>query len=125
MGGHDVKKDIIDIKKEGFWLVAERKKKIVAALTVTRYEKDTGLWVIFGLEIKPFLRGLGIGDQIVRDAVKKAREGGAKKVGLFVNKKNNPALELYRKAGFNVSDDLPSEFNRSSSELYLSYAIKS
>lgn len=123
MGGHDPKQDIIDIKKEGFWLVAEREGKIVGGLTVTRYEKDLKLWVIFGLEIKPFLRGLGIGERMVRDAVLKAKEGGASEVGLFVNKKNSPALELYRKAGFKESDNFPAEFNRSPDELYLYYAI--
>jgi ribosomal protein S18 acetylase RimI-like enzyme len=125
MGGHDVKKDIIDIKKEGFWLAAERKRKIVAALTVTRFEKDPKLWVIFGLEVKPAFRGLGIGERMVREAVVKARDGGAKNVGLFVNKRSTPAIKMYKKIGFKESSDFPSDFNRSPNELYLSYAIDS
>jgi len=123
MGGHDVKKDIVDIKKEGFWLVAERRGKIVSALTVTRLEKDPKLWVIFGLEVKPLLRGLGIGELITRDAALKAKENGAREVGLFVNKRAVPALKMYRKIGFKESDDFPKEFNRSPDEFYLSYKI--
>lgn len=123
MGGHDTKKDIIDIKKEGFWLVAERRGKIVSALTVTRFENDPKLWVIFGLEVKPLLRGLGIGELITKNAVLKAKAGGAKKVGLFVNKRAIPALKMYQKIGFRESDDFPKEFNKSTDEFYLSYEI--
>lgn len=121
MGGHDIKKGIIDVKKEGFWLVAERKKKIVGALTITRFKKDPRLWVIFGLEVKPILRGLGIGERIVREAIATARGSGAEEIGLFVNKRSAPALALYRKLGFNPTDKFPSEFHRSDDELYLSY----
>ena len=120
MGGHDVKKDIIAIKKEGFWLVAERRGRIVAALTVTRFEKDPALWVIFGLEVKPVFRGLGIGRRLVSEAVRKATEGGAKTIGLFVNKQNKAALELYQSLGFTISDSFPPDFNRVSFEFWLS-----
>ena len=125
MAGHDLKKDIIDIKREGFWLVANRNKKIVGALTITRFEKDPTLWVIFGLEVKPLLRGLGIGEGIVREAIRKAAECGAKEIGLFVNKKATAALGLYRKLGFKIREDFPTEFNRSADELYLSYKFDS
>jgi ribosomal protein S18 acetylase RimI-like enzyme len=121
MGGQDIKSDILNIKNEGYWLVAEMKNKLVAGLTITRYETDHSLWVIFGLEVKPFLRGLGIGERLVQTAIFKAKEGGATRIGLFVNKRAKPALKLYQKLGFTPTDSFPSDFNKSPDELYLHY----
>lgn len=119
MGGQDIREGMASIEKDGSWLLAERKGKIAGGLTVARYGKDPRLWVIFGLEVKPLLRGLGIAEKMVRDAMARAKEGGAQKVGLFVNSKARPALGLYRKLGFIATDDFPAEFNRSDDELYL------
>ena len=123
MAGHEIRDGLIQIKNEGFWLIAERKGKVVAGLTMTRYEKDSGLWVIFGLEVKPFFRGMGVGREIVEVALLKAKDSGARRTGLFVNKKAKPALGLYRSLGFEVSDSVPAEFNRSLDEFYLSYEV--
>jgi GNAT superfamily N-acetyltransferase len=123
MAGQDIREGIAGIKKEGFWLVPEMKNKIVGGLTVSRYEKNAGIWIIFGLEVKPWFRGLGIGEKLVEEAVKKAQEGHAAEIGLFVNKKSFPALALYRKLGFEATDEIPAELNRSSEESYLSKKI--
>lgn len=122
MAGHDVKKGIADIGKEGSWLAARWGEKIVGGLTVTRHEDDPELWVIFGLEVKPLVRGLGIGERIVKEAIARAAKGGAKAIGLFVNKKAKAAIGLYNKLGFNVAE-APPEFNRPENELYLLYEI--
>jgi ribosomal protein S18 acetylase RimI-like enzyme len=124
MAGHDIRDGLAQIKNEGFWLIAERKRKVVAGLTMTRYEQDPALWVIFGLEVKPFFRGMGVGRAIAEEALLKAKESGARQIGLFVKKKAKPALGLYRSLGFEVSDAVPAEFNRSSDEFYLSYEVE-
>ncbi len=101
-------------------MVAARRGKLVGALTITRHgDPAAGHWVIFGLEVKAHLRGLGIGERIVREAVDKARAAGARHIGLFVRKSSKPALALYRKLGFAESDDHPSAFNRAPDELYM------
>ncbi len=123
MAGQDIREGIAAVKKEGFWLVAERKGRIVAGLTMTQFEKDVSLWIIFGLEVKLFFRGLGIGRKLVEEAVLKAKEAGAKEIGLFVNKKSFPALKLYRQLGFVPTEIFPPEFNCAGDELYLSYKI--
>jgi signal peptidase I len=124
MGGQDIRDGIAKIKKDGFWLVAENRGKIVGGLTVTSLEKDPGMWVIFGLEVKPLLRGIGIGQKLVEEALERAKTAGAREIGLFVNKKNIPALKLYQKAGFSISDDFPQEFNKSPDEFYLSFSAR-
>ncbi len=124
MNGADIRRGIESAGKEGFWLVAEIDKKIAGGLTVTRHEKDPSVWVIFSLEVKPILRGLGIGRMMVLEALARARSSFAREIGLFVNKKARPAVALYTQIGFRSDTDIPSGFNISPDELYLSYKFK-
>ncbi|MFA5119191.1 MAG: GNAT family N-acetyltransferase [Candidatus Omnitrophota bacterium] len=123
MSGHDIREGIAEIKKKGYWLIAERNRKLAGALTMTRYENDPALWVIFGLEVKPLFRGAGAGRTIVKAAILKAKESGAGRIGLAVNKKNKPALGLYYSLGFKAAS-APAGFNCSLDELYLSYEVE-
>jgi GNAT superfamily N-acetyltransferase len=45
-------------------------------------------------------RGTGLGEALVRAAVERARERGAKRIELDVNQENKPAAALYEKLGF-------------------------
>jgi GNAT superfamily N-acetyltransferase len=123
MAGHDIREGIAEIKKKGYWLIAESKHRVVGGLTMTRHENDPALWVIFGLEVKPLFRGMGAGRAIVKAALLKAKESGAGRIGLVVNKKNKPALGLYYSLGFKATQ-APAEFNCPSDELYLSYEVE-
>jgi ribosomal protein S18 acetylase RimI-like enzyme len=123
MAGRDIREGLERIKTEGFWLVAQRGRRIVAGLTVSRSENDGELWIIFSLEVKPVFRGLGIGRMIVEQAVAKAGESGAKRIGLLVNKRAKAALGLYKTLGFKETQACPREFNRSLEELYLNFVI--
>lgn len=118
----DIEEGLIETQKEGLWLVAERKGKITGSLTITRH-KDTKLYLIFGLVVKLYLRGLGIGERLVKEAVIKAGESGAGEIGLFINRNSSAALRLYKKLSFEVSPDFPSDFNLASDELYMRYYL--
>ncbi len=122
MAGHDVREGLAGIAREGFWLVAERERRLIGGLTVSRSEKDPGLWLIFGLEVELRFRGLGAGRALVKNALERAKENGCREVGLFVNKRARPALALYRGLGFGPAA-VPDGFNRSDDELYLSRKI--
>lgn len=115
----EIKEGILKNQEEGFWLVAENLAKIVGALTISPDEKDRTVWLIFGLEVKDFYRGRGIGKKLVRVAIEKAREYGAREIGLFVNKRSYPAVGLYKKCGFKSSTSFPSSFNVQSDESYM------
>ena len=52
------------------------------------------------LAVDPEIRGVGIGEKILRAAIEKARELGAKKLFLESNTLLKPAIGLYRKLGF-------------------------
>ncbi|MFH0940405.1 MAG: GNAT family N-acetyltransferase [Candidatus Omnitrophota bacterium] len=107
-------------QKEGFWLIAKDKERIVSCVALGRVEADDGLWLINGLVVKPLYRGLGIAERLVEAAIGQAQKNGVKKIGLFVSKKNQPAIRLYKKLGFTMSEDHPKEFNLGADEVYLS-----
>ncbi|HQJ15715.1 MAG TPA: GNAT family N-acetyltransferase [Candidatus Omnitrophota bacterium] len=121
MASHDIRDSLYRVKKEGTWLVAEEKGRIIAGLTMTRYEKDHGLWLIFGLEVKLWSRGRGAGSLLVKEAIARAKASGGRAIGLFVNKKARPACMLYRQLGFKEQEAVPGGFNCSIDDLYLTY----
>jgi ribosomal protein S18 acetylase RimI-like enzyme len=59
-----------------------------------------GYWIISLSTLHPLYRGLGIGEALCRAMLTIAREGGADEVFLGVKMKNHPAINLYRKLGF-------------------------
>lgn len=131
----DIMDGLLNFEKEGYWLSAEKNKKIIGATTISKSEKDRKLWLIFGLVVKPLFRGQGIGENLVKDAIKKAKDSGASRIGLFVNKGSKAAVNLYKKAGFKVNpstllridgersrtinDKFSQEFETAKDELYL------
>lgn len=115
----DIMDGILNSEKEGFWLAAERGKKIVGAMTISKHENDDKLWFIFGLVVKPLFRGRGIGENLVKEAIKKAKVLGAGRIGIFVNKSSKAALNLYKKAGFKINDKFSQEFEAAKNELNL------
>jgi ribosomal protein S18 acetylase RimI-like enzyme len=52
-------------------------------------------------------RGRGLGEAVVDLAVRRARARGCRRVELDVNERNQPALSLYRRLGFEVSHKPP------------------
>jgi ribosomal protein S18 acetylase RimI-like enzyme len=62
-------------------------------------------WWIAGLGVRPLFRRRGIGEALVKEVLARLREGGAGKVCLEVNRASLPAIELYRKLGF---EEVPS-----------------
>lgn len=57
-------------------------------------------WWIFGLQVRARYRRLGIGQDLIRACLDKAREAGEEQVCLFVYEDNIPAIRLYEKLGF-------------------------
>ncbi len=59
----------------------------------------TGYW-LFGLYVKPYFRGLGIGKSLCQVIIDCARREGASTLHLLVREDNRRAIRLYRKLGF-------------------------
>jgi ribosomal protein S18 acetylase RimI-like enzyme len=84
-------------------IVAKRRNRIIGFVQLVKYDENTdfyeGYW-IFGLVVRNFYRGRGIGISLSQSAIEKARSGGAKEILLWVYEDNLPAINLYHKLGF-------------------------
>jgi ribosomal protein S18 acetylase RimI-like enzyme len=58
----------------------------------------------FGCAIHPKARGLGLARRILEHAIAEARRHGAERLRLTVYKTNLPAVHIYEKAGFVLSE---------------------
>ena len=97
---------------------AKKNDKILAFI---RIEEDTNLspnsctsFQISEFIVKILYRGMGIGEKLLITAIEGIRKEGAQELRVFIDESNYPALELFRKIGFNqvgVSDitDLPED----------------
>ena len=83
------------------WLVAEVDERPVGGATFLR-----GAWTKnahtadLGVSLLPEFRGLGIGEDLMREGVEWARRVGVRKLKLGVFASNERAVRLYRKLGF-------------------------
>lgn len=115
----DMEKSLLETNRQGFFILAEEKRRgIVGSLALCRHN-NTMVWLITGLQVKPFFRGLGIGEKIVKEAVVQAKKNRALRVGLFVNNQAVPAFNLYTKIGFKESLVYPSGLSPNKGESYL------
>ena len=60
----------------------------------------------FAIAVVPSKRGLGIGDELLKALLEKARAGGYKRLSLSVEP-GNPARKLYERHGFDVVNEAP------------------
>jgi ribosomal protein S18 acetylase RimI-like enzyme len=75
---------------------------IVGMLTLIVYRVPSGVRAhIEDLVVNETMRGRGIGEALVRYALKVAREAGANGVGLTTNPRREAANRLYNRMGFN------------------------
>ncbi|MDR1096661.1 MAG: GNAT family N-acetyltransferase [Tannerella sp.] len=56
------------------------------------------------LYIQPEYRSRGIGTDLIRRVIEKAKENGCRKVRWQVSKWNRPAIDFYRKIGAEIND---------------------
>ncbi|HTX62367.1 MAG TPA: GNAT family N-acetyltransferase [Acidimicrobiales bacterium] len=77
--------------------VAERDGDVVGALRVELVGPSAG---IYGLAVRPDLRGQGIGRAVLYEVCLEARRRGARSVTLEVETDNDRALGLYTSVGF-------------------------
>ncbi|NOY98651.1 MAG: GNAT family N-acetyltransferase [Chloroflexi bacterium] len=75
---------------------------VVGALTLIVYRVPTGVRAhIEDVVVDEGMRGLGIGEALMREGLRLAREAGADGVALTSNPRRVAANRLYRKMGFN------------------------
>lgn len=57
---------------------------------------------LLSIAVHPDYRGLGIGERLLRENIKRLKELGARRVVLEVRVSNAAAIRLYRKLGFEI-----------------------
>ena len=93
----------INVRDPSSTLVAARNDlgKIVGALTLTVYRVPTGIRsIIEDVIVDNSARGQGIGEALVKHAIRVARERGAGNISLTCNPMREAANRLYQRMGF-------------------------
>jgi ribosomal protein S18 acetylase RimI-like enzyme len=62
---------------------------------------DNGYY-LFSLNVRPFYRGLGIGQDLTRKVMARAKADGARELSVITKEDNRTALGLFHKLGFRV-----------------------
>ena len=86
-------------------LVARCLGKLAGFAQLVRHPPEhfpyVGYW-LFSLYAKSFWRGTGIGEKLSREVIARASAEGARTLELLVFNDNVPAIQLYRKLGFEM-----------------------
>jgi ribosomal protein S18 acetylase RimI-like enzyme len=75
--------------------------QVLGTCALRKETEDT--YELCKMAVAPEARGLGLGDALMREVIRFAREHGARRVYLVSNTKLGPALGLYRKHGFETT----------------------
>ncbi len=86
-------------------IVAERDKKIIGFIYYTLFQKNAVLIVALG--VLPEYHGCGIGNALVAQVEKFAREQKRQRLLVVTTNDNLPALAFYQRAGFQLFEVAP------------------
>ena len=81
------------------WFFVQHHETDIGTLILTTHA-DSGNWELVYMGLVPAARGNGWGRQILEFALWQARLGGARRLVLAVDEANQPALDMYHRAGF-------------------------
>jgi RimJ/RimL family protein N-acetyltransferase len=80
------------------WWIVQSKNRDVGCVLVAEHTPQ--LWELVYLGIEPAMRGQGLGLEATRAVQHIALKHGVERLVLAVDSANNPAIDLYAKAGF-------------------------
>lgn len=90
-----------DFDAERWWLVRHRGTAVGVVLTAAT---SPGAWELLYFGVVPEHRGHGFGREIVRKILFEAKASGAVELSLAVDYRNEPARQIYRRAGFDEGE---------------------
>ena len=92
--------DNFDPRKERCW-IAERRGEIVGSVFLVKHSRITAKLRL--LYVEPSARGLGIGQRLVSECVRFARQAGYKTLTLWTQSNLYAARRIYKSQGFRVT----------------------
>lgn len=116
----DPQSSILDHGGEVFFVVKKVGETPVAVGTCAMVPYREGTYELAKMAVSPKFRGQGIADLLMTKIIDWARERGAKEVMLHSNTSLTPAIELYKKHGFETVHLGPhADYKRSDIEMAL------
>jgi DNA-binding MarR family transcriptional regulator/GNAT superfamily N-acetyltransferase len=107
------------IQRGGYILLAEYQGQVVGTCALLYMDANT--YELAKMAVSPTAHGLGIGEQLGRAAIAKAKTLGATSLYLESNTKLTPAINLYHKLGFQKTvAGAPSPYERCNIQMELS-----
>ena len=96
-------RDLIKMPRRNLF-IAEENKELMAFLIATEIKNAfKRIGYIDDIFVEKEFRRRGIASQLIKDFVKRMNNKKIKKFRLGVDIKNKPAIELYEKLGFNIT----------------------
>lgn len=87
--------------KQGLSFGAYKDKKLVGLLIVTKVPWNNSLW-IENIRVVDRYRGIGIAQKMLSALEEMGKKAGYRLIGLEVMASNYPAIELYKKNGYQI-----------------------
>ena len=111
--------------QRGYPILYYHKGKVVGGLEITYYDWDKSFY-ISNLFIEKKYQNQKLGSKMVKEFCsfcKKRFEGKINKLVLDVNKDNEPALRIYTKAGFEITEEIEDFFTDTCYAYLMTYNI--
>ena len=93
-----------DPKRERCW-IAEKDGAILGSIVLAKSTDDIAKLRL--LLVEPSARGLGIGNRLVSECIRFAKQARYKTITLYTHKNLHAAIHLYKKAGFRLIKEEP------------------
>jgi len=94
----------LDAQRERCW-IAEKDGEVAGSVFLVRYNDAVAKLRL--LYVEPRARGLGIGERLINECVRFARQAGYQKIALWTQSELRTARHLYEKAGFVLVKEEP------------------